>query len=163
MASVPLQAQPIAGILADELLALRQFVELLKTEQTALIGGDADGLVALIDKKSALAARLSDFAQRREAALAASMLPVGRTGMDAWLAAIPPDATASKNWQELLPLAIEARNLNEINGNLIGTRLQHNQQALAALMSATERAMTYGPDGQTLTSAGGGGRMLGSA
>ena len=162
MASVPLAAQPIAGILADELVALRDFVALLKTEQSILVEGDADGLATLIEKKSALAARLTDCSQGRETALAASKLPSGRAGMDAWLAAIPDDATARKNWQELLPLAVEARNLNELNGKLIGTRLQHNQQVLAALMSATERAMTYGPDGQSLASAGSG-RMLGSA
>jgi len=162
VASVTLPAQPIAGILADELVALREFVALLKTEQTALVGGNADGLTALIEKKSALAARLTDCAQRREQAMAASKLPSGRAGMEAWLGTLQADTTARKNWQELLPLAAEARNLNLLNGKLIGTRLQHNQQALAALMSATERAMTYGPDGQTLASAGSG-RMLGSA
>jgi flagellar biosynthesis protein FlgN len=163
VASAPLPALTIAGILADELVALRDFVALLKTEQATLVEGNADGLDTLIAKKSALAARLTDCAQRRETALAASKLPAGRAGMDAWLAAIPADATARKNWQELLPLAAEARNFNELNGKLIGTRLQHNQQALAALMSATERAMTYGPDGQTSTRQDGGGRILGSA
>ncbi|MDP2795675.1 MAG: flagellar protein FlgN [Sulfurisoma sp.] len=164
MVSVPLPAQSIAGILADELGAVREFVAILKEEQTTLVEGKADSIAALIEKKSGLATRLTDCAKRREAALAGFKLPVGRAGMDAWLAAPPTDATAQRNWRELLPLAAEARSLNELNGKLIGTRLQHNQQALAALMGATEQAMmTYGPDGQTLARPGGTGRILGSA
>lgn len=159
----PLPDQPIAGILADELAALREFATLLKTEQTILVDGNADGLAALIDGKSALATRLGEFARRRETALAACKLPAGRQGMEAWLATLPADTVPRRHWQELLPLAAEARSLNELNGKLIGTRLQHNQQALAALMSATEQAMTYGPDGQTTAGSGGTGRILGSA
>ena len=152
---------PIAATLADELAALREFVALLKLEQATLVEGKADSLTALVDKKSALATRLTDCSQRREAALASLKLPSGRAGMEAWLATAV-DGAARGNWQELLPLAAEAKSLNELNGKLIGTRLQHNQQALAALMGATERAMTYGPDGQTQARPGGG-RSLGSA
>ncbi len=141
---------------------MREFVALLKVEQTTLIDGNADALSALIDKKSALATRLTAQAQGRETALASARLPTGREGMEAWLAASPHDTTSRRNWQELLPLAGEARRLNELNGKLIGTRMQHTQQALAALMGATQHAMTYGPDGHTQTK-GPGGRMLGSA
>lgn len=158
MASVSLSA-----ILADELAALREFSALLQEEQSALIDGKGDNLVALIEKKSALATRLTDCARRREDVLASLELAPGRAGMEAWLAAAPANAAARNNWRELLPLAAETRRLNELNGKLIGLRLQHNQQALVALMSATEQAMTYGPDGQTLARPGGGGRILGSA
>jgi flagella synthesis protein FlgN len=155
---------PIAAILADELAALRDFVALLQHEQATLVEGKVDALVALIDRKSALAARLTDCAQRREKTLQELKLPPGRSGMEAWLAAASTDPRARLHWQQLLPLAAEAKALNELNGKLIGTCLQHNQQALAALLGATERAMTYGPDGHTLASAGGGsGRILGSA
>lgn len=162
MTSVTPHGHPVSGILAGELVALRAFVALLKTEQTALVDGNTDGLNALIDEKSALATRLTEAAQCREAALAAAQLPPARAGMEAWLATLPATDAARRDWPELLSLAAEARSLNELNGRLIGTRLQGNQQALAALMSATERAMTYGPDGQTAARAGGG-RVLGSA
>lgn len=151
---------PLAAILAGELAALREFVTLLQEEQSALLDGKGDSLAALIDQKSALAARLTDCAGQREAALAGLALPAGRDGMEAWLATAA--AAARNDWQELLPLAATARSLNELNGKLIGTRLQHNQQALAALMGATERAMTYGPDGHARPPAGSG-RSRGSA
>ena len=86
--------QAIAGILADELEQLRTFVALLKQEQTILVAGKSDDLPDLIDRKSALAARLTDCASRREAALLALRLPAGREGMDAWLAQAATDANA---------------------------------------------------------------------
>lgn len=151
---------PLAAILAGELAALREFVTLLQEEQSALLDGKGDGLAALVEKKSALAGRLTDCAGQREAALAGLGLPAGRDGMEAWLATAA--AAARNDWQELLPLAATARNLNELNGKLIGTRLQHNQQALTALMGATAQAMTYGPDGHARPPAGSG-RSRGSA
>lgn len=58
-------------------------------------------------------------------------------------------------------LVSEARALNEANGKLIGLCLQHNQQALGALLDAADKATTYGPDGQQ--QAGLGSRILGKA
>jgi flagella synthesis protein FlgN len=80
--------------------------------------------------------------------------------MDAWL-----DKNASEidrqAWSWLCELAAEARELNALNGKLIGLHMQHNQQALAALMAAADKATTYGPDGQQQS--GVGSRILGKA
>jgi flagella synthesis protein FlgN len=81
--------------------------------------------------------------------------------MDAWLARNDPDGKLRASWQSLLALAAQARNLNILNGKLIGLHMQHNQQAFTALMNASNRAMTYGPDGQQQV--GLGGRILGTA
>jgi hypothetical protein len=50
---------------------------------------------------------------------------------------------------------------NEINGKLIATRLQQNQQALGGLLGESGEAATYGADGQR--SSGASRRTLGSA
>jgi len=143
---------------------VRAFVALLKLEQEMLVAGQVDALLGLVEQKSALATRLGDCSARRESALAQLALPPGRAGMEAWLQTEAPAAASRKQWNELLPLAAEAKTLNELNGKLIGTRLQHNQQALTALLGAAEQAMTYGPDGHTQVSGGsGGGRSRGSA
>lgn len=143
---------------------MRAFVALLKREQEMLVAGQVDALLELMEQKSALATRLGDCSARREAALAQLALPPGRGGMEAWLETEAPAAASRKHWNELLPLAAEAKTLNELNGKLIGTRLQHNQQALTALLGAAEQAMTYGPDGHTQVGGGsGGGRSRGSA
>lgn len=151
---------PLALTLQDEIGKLKEFLALLQREQDLLKTGDTDALLPLIEQKNALAAALGNLAQSRETELARMALPSGRAGMEAWLAN-ERHAPLRAAWQTLLELAAQARDLNELNGKLIGLHLAHNQQAFAALMGAANRAMTYGPDGQQQT--GLGGRILGTA
>lgn len=151
---------PPGAALHDEVSRLRTFIELLEREQDLLKRGDTEGLLPLIDDKAQLANALATFAQARETQLGELGLPAGRAGMEAWLAS-HDDGKLRPAWQTLLDLAVEARNLNITNGKLIGMHMQHNHQAFTALMNATNRAMTYGPDGQQQT--GGSGRILGTA
>lgn len=147
--------------LAEELAQLKKFVEVLREEQEALSVGAVDTLMRLVEYKSALALQLGNLAKQREDMLGAAGFGLGREAVDAWLADTPGTTVQRKTWQELLELTMQARNLNETNGKLINLRMQHNQQALAVLMAAADKAMTYGPDGQQRT--GGTGRFLGSA
>ncbi len=149
-----------SGPLDVEVAALESFVALLRREQDLLAAGDTERLLSLIEDKNALANRLAALAQAREAHLGRGGFPAGREGMEGWLARHGTPAQRA-TWAALLKLAAEARALNETNGKLIGLHMRHNQQAFAALMSATDRAMTYGPDGQQ--TAGLGGRILGKA
>jgi len=149
-----------SGPLDVEVAALESFVAVLRREQDLLAAGDTERLLALIEEKTALANRLGALAQARETHLVRAGLNAGREGMESWLARHGTLAQRS-TWDKLLKLATEARALNETNGRLIGLHMRHNQQAFAALMSATDRAMTYGPDGQQ--TAGLGGRILGKA
>lgn len=151
--------QPGAA-LAEEVGKLGEFIAVLQQEQELLKSGDTEALLPLIETKTRLANGLAALSQARETHLARLGLAAGRVGMDAWLARHGND-TLKKAWQDLLKLAGEARSLNELNGKLIGLHMRHNQQAFTALMGATDRAMTYGPDGQQQT--GLGGRILGKA
>jgi len=146
--------------LDEEIARLEEFVALLQEEQALLAAGDGDRLLSLVETKTALANRLAALGEMREAALARQGCGAGREGMEAWLARQGNPARQAA-WQKFLALAAQARELNEVNGKLIGLQMHHNQQALAALMSATDRAMVYGPDGQQ--SAGLSGRILGKA
>lgn len=123
--------------------------------------GDIDGLLALVDRKLALAARLDDAATRRNNELAKAGFEAGREGMLSWLSTLPATDDNQERWRELLAAAREARDINETNGKLIASRLQGNQQALAILTAAADQAATYGPDGHTKTATGG--RPLGAA
>lgn len=147
----------MAGLLGEEAETLRQFIDLLRSEQSLLSQGKLDALPSVAEKKSAFAGRLGGLSRKREELLAAEAC-AGR--MDAWLAK-PGNGGRKDAWQQVLALAAEAKNLNETNGKLIALRFQHNQQALAVLMAAANQAMTYGPDGQQRPP--GGGRNLGSA
>ena len=147
--------------LNEEINRLREFISLLQREQDLLKQGDSESLLPLIETKTSLANILAAFAQARTSQLSRLGLDTGRAGMEAWLAGNDQGGKLREAWQNLLDLAAQARNLNITNGKLIGLHMQHNQQAFNALMSATNRAMTYGPDGQQQT--GLGGRILGTA
>ena len=147
--------------LAEELTELQRFCEVLEAERSVLEKGQADHLPPLVENKSKLATRLGQLLSERERALTQLGLEAGRVGMEAWLTHRPQDSKARDKWQLLLTLAEDARKLQAINGKLIALQLQHTQQALAVLMSASGRPLTYGPDGQQRV--GGGGRALGSA
>lgn len=149
-----------ASLLAEELAGIKEFVALLRTEQAHLVATESEPLVALAEQKTQIATRLTNLAQRRHQMLAAAGLGDGRPAMDAWLAK-SGNAAVRRQWDELLAQAAEARNLNETNGKLIGLQMQHNQQALSTLLAASNRAMTYGPDGQQRP--GSMGRLYGSA
>lgn len=155
----------LARVITDELATLREFVQLLHKEQEALVDGDIDALMPLSTRKTSLSVRLGQFSEQRHEILAAAAFSRDRAGMEDWLAQLnqtkPATRTTRNEWEDLLALAAEARALNETNGNLIGTRLQHNQQALNTLLAAGNQAALYGPDGQTR--AGGSGRLFGAA
>lgn len=151
----------VSRLLSAELAELKNFRSLLAEEQLLLQRGDAEALSSLTGKKSALAARLGELLHERETALLSLGFSTGRDGMETWLKQQNIAATSLTDWQQLLVLADEARREHEINGKLISVQLQNNQQALAALMLAGGRPLTYGPDGQQRV--GGGGRNLGSA
>ena len=155
-------ASRLGEALGGEIGKIRQFVDLLKREQALLQQGEADALLPVIDNKNQIASELGNYAAEREHELARLGLSGGRIGMEAWLNTYGKPAY-QQDWQALLTLAAEARELNVVNGKLIGLHMSHNQQAFSALMSASNRAMTYGPDGQQQGGIGSGGRILGTA
>lgn len=152
----------IANLLDQSIGALKEFLAAVIDERQCLVKGDTARLPAIAEKKSALAVRLADLDEKRNAALGVAGLGTGRAGAQAWIAARPANlrATAQKSWQIYLDLALEARDENELNGKLIAAHLQQNQQALEALLGKAADG-TYGADGQRSTTASR--RPLGSA
>ncbi|MBI4741945.1 MAG: flagellar protein FlgN [Betaproteobacteria bacterium] len=126
-----------------------RFIGVLKLEREALNSGDLDSLDALLQRKNDLAAELGRLAEQREAFLASHGLGSDRAGMESWLVAHPARKVAQKAWSRLLLLAGEAREINRLNGELIQIRVQHNAQALEALLGASRPPSLYGPDGQS--------------
>ncbi len=148
--------------IAAETEALKAFIAVLEEEQKLLISANADAIVPLLDRKTALITELGTAGQQREAALQALGVSNTRESLDLFFAAASTELQT--DWQKLMSLAQAANQLNTTNGTLINTRLQHNQQALAILMSAAgagSEVPTYGPDGHQKH--GSGTRTLGSA
>jgi flagella synthesis protein FlgN len=156
-----LTLQAITAALDAEVSTLRHFIDTLHREQSLLKAGETEALTSLVEIKTRLGNQLAELSGQREKSLDELGLPPGKTGMEQMLSQFGSPQSL-QCWNELLRLAGEARELNLLNGKLIGLLMQHNQSALMALTVASDRAMTYyGPDGQQRT--GVSGRMLGSA
>jgi flagella synthesis protein FlgN len=142
--------------LRSELAAFRELHQVLQSEHDCLMRSDVDALLKLIEPKSQQLERLAALAAVRSAYLDSVNLPADRAGMAQWLTVYAgPEAPGLADvWNQLLALATKARALNEANGALVASQLNHNKAALAALRSAARTLSTYGPDGHPEPSTG---------
>jgi flagella synthesis protein FlgN len=127
---------------------VREFLRLLEREQTALVSGEHDHLLAYTEQKAARLLELRRYADTRNRMLDAEGLPADRNGMSTWLDR-HPDPQISRTWDELMKLTARVRETNDVNGVLVAARLKHNQASIAALQSAARTSSVYGPDGGT--------------
>ena len=144
---IPSPTQTIAA----EHQHLDALVALMKQEQQSLVALDADALSDLTTQKNALLASLSSLTQQRHAALEAAGCEGSEAGMEPWLAASGDDE-ARQQWERMLHVAREAKELNRVNGMLISKQLAHNQGVLNALRTPTNApsGAIYGASGQTV-------------
>ena len=153
--------------LKHELEAFRQFHQILSAEHAALINGDADKLTTLAQRKNERVIELTQLAAARNHYLTESAGSTNQIGMEVWLDTYDPadKFRAGKLWQDLIDLAHTAKDLNQSNGQLIHTRLAHNQKALNVLLGANAGTSNlYGADGQAYAAKPvGSGRPLGKA
>jgi flagella synthesis protein FlgN len=71
--------------------------------------------------------------------------------MEPWLAVGGSDELRAQ-WNSLLDLTREAKELNRVNGMLVNKQLAHTQGMLNELRPAAAGAGVYGPGGQALGS-----------
>lgn len=149
----------LLSVLTAERAALLNFIALLEREQGMLVENLTDQLLELSEQKSTDALNLNELAETRRTLLRKNLPQLGADAISAWLETHSPQGLAV--WQEILALAERAQRLNRTNGELIQMKLRSNQQLLAVLSNAVNKANLYGPDGQTSFSPGSG-RSLGS-
>lgn len=141
-----------ARTLDEELDGARQLLQLLQQEKATLLDAEIEKLEQLVDEKAAVIVRLLDLAKSRHRSLAAVGFQAREAGMQAWLdSGSPTDrnlAGTRKRWAELIELTQSAKELNRVNGLLIGSHMARNQTALNALRSGSGGGNVYGPDGQ---------------
>lgn len=158
MANFPAPAALAAFIanLHNERDTMRSFVSLLEKEQQTLLEGDAEQLLPLADNKTRMVARLNELGVTRKQFQTAHD---AQDNLINWL-----KVHAAKElpiWEEIRSLAARAQHLNHTNGEMINTKLRHNQQALSVLHNAANTTTSlYGRDGQP--NLPGSGRKLGS-
>lgn len=142
-----------------EYAALLNFVALLECERGMLVENLGDPLLEHSKHKSNEVLGLNILAQDRLALLQKLVPKTSFNSFQAWLESHLPEGWAL--WQKILTMAKKSQLLNRANGELIQLKLRHNQQSLAILSKATNKANLYGPDGQS-NIASGSGRSLGS-
>ena len=154
-------AARLAALMAEETVTLRTALGHLHAERRALESGEVDALAVLAAHKSEVYGRLAQLGDARTALLARAGSKPARDDIQALFETAPDWAICRQPFQELMTLAREAHDLNQANGMLIHAQMKSSQQALAVLISASEQASTYGPDGQSLARSTS--RSLGSA
>jgi flagella synthesis protein FlgN len=146
-------------LLQQEQAALDRFIDLLQQEQAALVAANVDKLQSLSENKQKLSEQLNSLVQQRVAMLEQDGFQADAAGVQGWLAKQP--ASVADEWKKLLERAQTAQRLNQTNGKLIQTHMQYNQQALATLMNAANKADVYGADGQPRTGSAATQRIIG--
>ena len=137
-----------ANLLAEELDAARGLLQLLKREQDCLMQANVNELQQLTLEKTELVTKMANLGQSRLTALSKCGLEAREESMETWIRSYPQTHPVQHAWQELLDLAKNAKELNRVNGLLIGQHMARNQTMLNTLRGNTQAGTMYGPDGQ---------------
>jgi len=139
--------------LRDEQQLIASILDVMKQEQQLLVSADADGLATITPEKLRLAQQLGEMSRIRHKALAGAGFPAGETGMEPWLA-VGGNDSARVEWDRLLDLTRQAKELNRVNGMLLNKQLAHTTGVLNAVRGNTGVGTggVYGASGQTLAS-----------
>ena len=124
-------ARTLLDILAREQSLLRTFVGLLNDEASMLNGlPSTEDLLDVTDRKNQAIDDIQRVGMEREAWLTAHGYAEGLNGMAAIEA---EDMEIEQGWSELRNVADQAAKLNQANGALISTHLDHTQSRLNML------------------------------
>lgn len=136
-------------LLRREVELLESFAKLLEEEQSILKQNIPDELPALAKKKAPLIEALNAIEAQRNKALATQGFASDREGMQSWLNQHPKEQQTNTLWNSLLAGAKRARDLNDLNGQLVNQQLQMTGEALAVLGHEARRQTLYGANGQS--------------
>ena len=137
-----------ASNLAQEKEALARLLEKLRQEQIILSETAAEGMANLISDKAAIVAEMTTLAGNRHTLLGVLGYTEDEDGMQKWMNEQGNDIDKDL-WADLFELAQDAKELNRVNGLLIGKKLSLNQSALTILQGKSNMGSFYGPDGQS--------------
>ena len=150
--------EKMATLITEESTGLAQLIDLLEHEHGLLVAGDAVALGAAINERQRCVGRIARVDEERQAMCRARNLPLDATGLESLLRWCDPAGTLSARWAECAAAATRCRMLNDRNGALVGTQLQHVRARLGTLIQSSRETLTYRPNGAY--SQGAVGRML---
>jgi flagellar biosynthesis protein FlgN len=139
--------EKMATLITEESTGLAQLIDLLEHEHGLLVAGDAVALGAAINERQRCVGRLARVDEERQAMCRARNLSLDATGLESLLRWCDPAGTLSAHWAECAAAATRCRMLNDRNGALVGTQLQHVRARLGTLIQSSRETLTYRPNG----------------
>jgi flagellar biosynthesis/type III secretory pathway chaperone len=145
-------------LISEEAAGLAELVQLLEHEHGLLVAGDAVALGGAINERQRCVGRIARVDDERRAICRARNLTLDAKGLESLLRWCDPAGTLSARWAECAAAAARCRMLNDRNGALVGTQLQHVRARLGTLIQSSRETLTYRRNGGY--SQGTTGRML---
>lgn len=142
----------VAALLKRETELVMRFRDMLLREQAILRSGKSESLAEINAEKLSLVESLNHAGTERARVLSADKDTT--IDMPAWLSVHPLENESAALWEGLLKIARQAREINELNGNLINLLHQKTSDALAILTHGQADKSLYGSNGQSSQSTG---------
>ena len=144
----------VAAITEREIALISSFIACLNEEQECLKRADASSLPEISAAKIELVDQLNALEIERRSALGIASDTNTREAMAQWLKTHIEAQTAAVNWENLLNLAREAKQLHELNARLVDIHLQQTSEALTILTRQADQHTLYGSNGQAAQNSG---------
>ena len=139
--------EKMSKLITEETTGLNQLMGLLEHEHGLLVAGDTVALSAAINDRQRCVGRIARVDEERRALCRALNLPLDAKGLESLLRWCDPAGVLSGRWAECAAAATRCRMLNDRNGALVGTQLQHVRARLGTLIQAGRETLTYRRNG----------------
>ncbi len=137
----------MSRLIAEESAGLARLSEMLEREQGLLAAGDVTGLTAAINERQRCVGQIARIDEERQGICRALNHPADAQGLEALLRWCDPQGTLSGRWAECAAAATRCRVLNDRNGAMVSTQLQHVRARLGTLLQGTRENLTYRRNG----------------
>jgi flagellar biosynthesis protein FlgN len=139
--------EKMGKLITEESTGLAQLMDLLEHEHGLLVAGDAVALGTAIIERQRCVARIARVDDERRALCRARNYSLDAQGLESLLRWCDPAGTLSTRWAECAAAAARCRMLNDRNGALVGTQLQHVRARLGTLIQSGRETLTYRRNG----------------
>jgi flagellar biosynthesis/type III secretory pathway chaperone len=150
--------EKMGKLITEEATGLKELMGLLEHEHGLLVAGDTVALSAAINDRQRCVGRIARVDEERRALCRTLNFPLDVQGLEQLLRWCDPAGTLASHWAECAAAATRCRMLNDRNGALVATQLNHVRARLGALIQAGHETLTYRANGAY--SQGTTGRML---
>lgn len=142
--------QQLFTTLQSELKIARALDDCLQEERASLTESNVEAIDEMTRKKQPLVVQLEQLGRQRESLLKSTGFPVGKPGLEAFVANLPAAQAEVFNelMQQLREVARRCRMDNQINGGIVNVNRQYMLRALSVLRGRDQQPESYGPGGE---------------